>query len=219
MVYSTWENEGQLATEKILTMVTRVYLILCVPAAVGLCVLAAPFVALLTTPDYYEGSNIVFFVVFSSFFWGLSQIAMHGIAIKKKARRLAANQIIAAGTHIGLQLLFVPRYGYIAAAISTLIGYTLLMVLQTIASSPYLTWRFPFHTLRNVIAASSVMGLATWWIYGLSGSRINGSPIFLFLSIIIAVPIYFICLWGIGEVKIEEKNNIRQLFSKVIIRF
>jgi len=219
MVYSTWENEGQLATEKILTMVTRVYLILCVPAAVGLCVLAAPFVALLTTPDYYEGSNIVFFVVFSSFFWGLSQIAMHGIAIKKKSRRLAANQIIAAGTHIGLQLLFVPRYGYIAAAISTLIGYTLLMVLQTIASSPYLTWRFPFHTLRNVIAASGVMGLATWWIYGLSGSRINGSPIFLFLSIIIAIPIYFICLWGIGEVKIEEKNKIRQLFSKVLIRF
>ncbi len=151
LVYSTWESEGREATEKTLTMVTRVYLILCLPAAVGLSVLAFPFVALLTAPDYYEGSRIVGFVAFSSFAWGLSNIAMMGIAIKKQARRLGANQIVAASTHIGLQLLLVPRFGYVAAAISTLIGYTVLLVLQTLASRPHLTWRFPFSTLRNVI--------------------------------------------------------------------
>ena len=174
LVYSTWEDEGREATEKTLTMVTRVYLILCLPAAVGLSVLAFPFVALLTTPDYYEGSRIVGFVVFSSFAWGLANIAMMGIAIKKQARRLGANQIVAASTHIGLQLLLVPRFGYVAAAISTLIGYTVLFVLQTLASRPHLTWRFPFSTLRNVIAASVVMGLAAWGIYGISGDGSKG---------------------------------------------
>jgi O-antigen/teichoic acid export membrane protein len=216
LVYSTWEGEGREATEKTLTMVTRVYLILCLPAAVGLSVLAFPFVALLTTPDYYEGSRIVGFVAFSSFAWGLANIAMMGIAIKKKAGRIGANQIVAASTHIGLQLLLVPRFGYVAAAISTLIGYTVLLVLQTLASRPHLTWRFPFSTLRNVFAASVVMGLAAWGIYGMSGAGSRVSIAYLFLSIIVAVPTYVICLWWLGEVKEEEKNTVMQLWYRVI---
>jgi len=215
LVYSTWENKGREATENTLRMVTRVYLILCLPAAVGLSILAFPFVALLTTPDYYEGSRIVGFVAFSSFIWGLANIAMMGIAIKKRARRIGANQIAAASTHIGLQLLLVPRFGYVAAAISTLIGYTVLLVLQTIASRPHLTWRFPFSTLRNVIAASVVMGLAAWGIYGISGDGSKGSPVYLFLSIGIAVVTYFFCLWFLGEVKEKEKQAVLQLWYRV----
>jgi O-antigen/teichoic acid export membrane protein len=218
LVMSTWESEGQEVTEKTLTMVTRVYLVLCLPAAVGLSVLAFPFVALLTAPDYYEGSKIVGFVVFSSFAWGLSNIAIMGIAIKKQARRLATNQIIAAAIHIGLQLLLVPRFGYVAAAISTLIGYTVLLVLQTLASRPHLTWRFPFSTLRNVMAASVVMGLAAWGIYGLSGDGSKGSPAYLFLSIVVAALIYVVCLWWLGEVKEEEKKSVLQLWNRVIGR-
>lgn len=214
LVYSTWEGEGREATEKTLTMVTRVYLIMCLPAAVGLSVLAFPFVALLTAPDYYEGSKIVGFVAFSSFAWGLANIAMMGIAIKKKASRIGANQIIAAFTHVGLMLLLVPRFGYVAAAISTLIGYTVLLVIHTLASRPHLTWRFPVSTLRNVIAASVVMGLAAWWIYGMSGVGSMGSPTYLILSIIVAVPTYFVLLWLLGEVKEDEKNTVMQLLYR-----
>jgi O-antigen/teichoic acid export membrane protein len=215
LIYTTWENEGREATEKNLSMITRVYLILCLPAAVGLSVLAFPFVALLTSPDYYEGFKIVGFVVFSSFAWGLAFIASMGIAIKKKALRLGANQIIAAFTHIGLQLLLVPRFGYAAAAISTLIGYTVLFVLQALASRPYLTWRFPFSTLRNVVVASVLMGLAAWGIYGISGDGRKGSPAYLFLSIIVAVFIYVVCLWWLGEVKEKEKHAGLQLWYRV----
>lgn len=215
LVYSTWESKGQEATEKTLTMVTRVYLLLCLPAAVGLSVLAFPFVALLTAPEYQEGYRIVGFVVFSSFIWGLSNIAMMGIAIKKQAHRLGANQIVAVTAHIGLQLLLVPRFGYIASAISTLVGYTVLLVLQTLASRPHLTWRFPFRTLRNVMVASAVMGLAAWGIYGRSGDGSKGSPVYLFLSIVVAVPTYTGCLWWLGEVKQEEKHAVSQLWSRV----
>jgi O-antigen/teichoic acid export membrane protein len=218
LIYSTWESEGREATEKTLTMVTRVYLILCLPAAVGLSVLAFPFVALLTASDYHEGSRIVGFVVFSSFAWGLANIAMMGIAIKKQAGRLGANQIVAASTHIGLQLLLVPRFGYVAAAISTLIGYTVLFVLQTLASRPHLTWRFPFSTLRNVIAASMIMGLTAWRVYGISGAGSKVSPAYLFLSIVVAVLTYVVCLWWIGEVKAEEKYAIKQLWYRVTRR-
>ncbi len=218
LVYRTWENEGREATEKTLTMVTRVYLILCLPATVGLSVLSFPFVALLTSRDYYEGFKIVGFVVFSSFAWGLAFIASMGIAIRKKALRLGANQIIAASAHIGLQLLLVPRFGYTAAAISTLVGYTVLFIMQASASRPHLTWRFPFSTLRNVTAASIVMGLVAREIYGMSHDGGSVSPVNLLLAIGVAALTYFVCLWLLGEVKGQEKRTVLELWARLRAR-
>lgn len=214
-VYSTWEAEGREATEVTITMITRLYLILCLPAAVGLSVLAFPFVALLTAPDYYAGSRIVGFVVFSSFAWGLANIAMMGLTIKKQAGRLGANQIVAASIHIGLQLVLVPRFGYVASAISTLIGYITLLLLNTVASHSHLTWRFPFRTLRNVIAASVVMGLVAWGIYGMFGEGSKVSPAYLVLSIAGAVATYGACLWRLGEVNEGEKESVLRLWKRV----
>ena len=218
LIYRTWETRGREATEMTLTMVTRVYLIVCLPAAVGLSVLAFPFVALLTAPDYYEGSRIVGLVVFSSFVWGLAHFAMMGLTIKRQARRLGANQIVAAAIHIGLQLLLVPRFGYVASAISTLIGYTALLFLQAKASRRYLAWRFPFSTLRNAVAASVVMGLAAWGVYRMSGAGSKVSLAHLFLSIAIAVPTYGICLWWLGEVDEAEKKTAVALWDRVTAR-
>jgi len=216
VVYRTWEAEGRESTEAVLNMVTRIYLILCLPAAVGLTILAFPFVALLTAPEYYEGAKIVDVVVFSSFVLGLANIAILGLAIKQRARQLGAIQIVAAALHVALQLLFVPRFGYVASAISTLIGYTALLVMQTLASRPYLTWRFPVTTLRNVSAASLVMGLVVWAVYGMSGAGNGVSPAYLFLSVAVAVPTYGACLWWLGELDEGEKRTVVTLWARVV---
>jgi hypothetical protein len=83
------------------------------------------------------------------------------------------------------------------------------------ASQPHLAWRFPFSTLRNVIAASVVMGLAAWGIYGMSGKGSRVSPVYLFLSIAVAVPTYGLCLWRLGEVRERERNTLVQLWARV----
>jgi O-antigen/teichoic acid export membrane protein len=215
LVYRTWETDGREATERTVTMITRVYLIVCLPAAVGVTVLALPLVALLTAPDYYEGSRIVGFVVFSSFAWGLINIANMGLTIKKQARRLATNTIIAAGIHIGLQLLLVPRFGYVASAICTLIGYAVLLFLQTVSSRPHLAWRFPFATLRNVMAGSIAMGLVAWGTYGLSGSDSKVALGYLALSIALAVTTYGVCLWWLGEIDEREKRTVGMMWARV----
>lgn len=214
LVYRTWETEGREATATTLTIVTRVYLIVCFPAAVGLSVLAFPFVALLTAPEYYEGARIVHLVVFSSLVLGLANIFMLCLTVKEQARRLGAIQMIAAAIHIGLQLLLVPRFGYVAAAISTLIGYTALLLVLAFVARAHLAWPFPFTTLRNVIAASAVMGLAAWGVYGLAGAGSKGSPPYVLLSIAVAVPIYALCLWWLGEVDEAEKKTVVMLWDR-----
>jgi hypothetical protein len=78
------------------------------------------------------------------------------------------------------------------------------------------TWRFPFSTLRNVIAASIAMGLIAWWVYGMAGNVIKLSLVHLIISIGLAVLTYFVCLWCLGEVKDEEKNKILQVCFRLV---
>ncbi|MDB4890605.1 MAG: hypothetical protein JWL61_2460 [Gemmatimonadetes bacterium] len=215
LVYRTWETEGREATESTLIMVTRLYLLVCLPAAVGLTVLAFPFVALLTAPAYYEGSRIVGFVVFSSFIWGLANIAMMGLTIKRQARRLGANQLAAATVHIGLQFVLVPHVGYTASAISTVVGYTALLLFNERASRAYLTWRFPFSTLRNATVASAAMGLVAWATYRMSGVEGKVSVGHLLLSITAAVLVYAASLLLLGEVDDDERRTVAVVWSRV----
>ena len=65
------------------------------------------------------------------------------------------------------------------------------------------------------MAASVVMGLAAWGIYGLSGDGSKSSPAYLLLSIVVAVPTYVACLWWLGEIKEEEKHTVKQLWIRV----
>lgn len=218
IVMNTWESQGREASEKAQTMITRLFLILCLPAAAGLSVLALPFVALLTAEPYHDGYRIVGYIAFSSFAWGLSQIASIGTLIKKKTPRIAINQIVAASVNLGLNLVLVPRFGFVVAGFSTLVGYAVLFVLQAYASRPYLTWRLPFRTLRNAIIATICMALAVLGIYAVSGNRDGVHLGYLFLSIVVAVPVYLASLLLLGEANEEEWAVVKRLWYRVARR-
>ena len=159
LVMNTWESKGEEATKRSLEMIARVFLVVCLPAAVGLSMLAQPFVALLTDPAYHEGYRIVGPVALSSFVWGLSQIASVGTLIRKQTKRIAANQLAASGINIGLNILLIPRIGFVAAGFTTLVGFSVLLVLQAYVARSYLKWQFPLKTLRNVAIATASMAI------------------------------------------------------------
>lgn len=156
-VINTWETSGRSKAEEMLTLVTRVYLIAALPAAVGLAVLGLPIIKILATPSYYEGARAVGYVAFSMFFWGLAMFGTLGMIVSKRTFRIGANQVIAAGVNLLLNLLLVPRFGFVAAAITTLIGFGLLFGLQTYCSRSDLTWRFPLQTVVRVATSSCAM--------------------------------------------------------------
>jgi len=215
MVMNIWESQGREATEKALTMITRLFLISCLPAAAGLSLLALPFVALLTAEAYHEGYHIVGYVAFSSFASGLSQIASMGMLLKKETRRIALNLIVAALVNLGLNLALVPRFGFVAAGFTTLVGYAVLFVLQAYASRPYLTWRVPFRTLRNVLIATACMGLAVWGVCAVPGNRGDLHLGYLFLSIFVAVIVYFTSLLLLGEANEGEMAEVKRLWYRL----
>ncbi len=212
MVNTIWEEQGKEATEKTVKMITRVFLIVCLPAAIGLSVLATPFTTILTGSAYHEGYRIVGYIAFAGFAYGLSQIASRGTLIAKDTRKIGINFIVAAIVNFGLNILLVPRFGYFIAGVTTLIGYILLVVLQAISSRPYLNWQFPYLSLLRVVGASTVMGLVAWGTFAISSRASIGSFASLMLSIAVAVFIYIAVLWLAGEINREEKLAVLQVF-------
>lgn len=73
---------------------------------------------IMTTPPYFAAAAVVPFLVVSGF---LSQMYVFapGLSIAKKTKYIAAINIIGAGFNLGLNLLLIPRFGIVGAALAT----------------------------------------------------------------------------------------------------
>jgi O-antigen/teichoic acid export membrane protein len=99
-----------------------------------LFVLVTPEVLmLLGTKDFWEAKYMVGAVIIGTFFQFLYSYFVLMEMYCKKTIIIAVGSIIAAVTNFCLNLIFIPKYGYISAAYTTMIGYLLLMMYHWIA--------------------------------------------------------------------------------------
>jgi O-antigen/teichoic acid export membrane protein len=207
IIMSTWAREGHDRTAKSLNWMTRAYLLTTIPAVVGLTVLAKPFVSLLTSPEYLEGYKIVGFVSLASMLYGFAQLFGVGILLRKQTGRIAINQVIAGGLNFVLNLFLVPRFGFVAAGVTTLLGYACLLALQAFSARGLLRWRFPFSSLLRSSLSAGVMALGILGLQrALPPEAADGNVIFLLLSVVMGIALYAITLWLSGEIMSQEKT-------------
>ena len=95
-----------------------------------------------------------------------------------------------------INLMFIPRYGYIAAASSTFLSYGLYFLLIVLLSRRFYTWHFPFQTLLRVFVASAIMGIVVYYLHDcLSGPLVLN----LFLDLFAGIVVYFMILFLFRE--------------------
>lgn len=205
-----WEKEGLEKTQRFMTQGTRYFLLLCLPVTAGMAVLSRPILELLSTPQYFEGTRIFPLVVAAAFLEGLVQRYGAGLSFYKKTRLQMWAWLLAGAANVGLNLLLVPRYGYIAAAVTTLLSYGLLLALTVSFSRRYFIWNFPFRSLANALLASLVMGAAVH----VMASAVE-APLFSILTGTAAgAAVYLMTLYVLREYLPAEKEAVKT-FLKV----
>jgi O-antigen/teichoic acid export membrane protein len=196
-----WEMEGSQASAAFVNKVTRYFLLVCVPAVVGLSVLSKPIIDLATGDQYLEGHRILPFVTLGAFFMGLQQRFHMGFLFKKKTGSITLAIFLSGLLNLVLNLLLIPAHGYFAAAVTTLISYAFLLVLMIVLSRRFLIWPFPFHSLAKVCCASAVMGMVAYCIgSGLTSSNLANT----LLAVVIGVVLYVCVLLALKEFSLEE---------------
>jgi O-antigen/teichoic acid export membrane protein len=207
-----WEREGKEKSQEFVTKVTRYYLLLCLPAVVGLSVVAKPAIGVLAAPEYHLGYRIVAVVVFGAFFLGLQQMFQLGLIFYKKTGHVMIAVVISGLLNLGLNFWLVPQYGYMAAAVTTLVSYAFLLVAMIVISRRYFVWDFPFKSLGKIAVASTIMGAV---VYPVGNGLTSSTLVNLILGICVGAVVYPLMLFLLREFQRQELQELQRIGTRI----
>jgi O-antigen/teichoic acid export membrane protein len=164
MEVRVWEEHGTEGARRFATDSTRIFLLMALPVAAIACALARPLFKLAVPPAYLPGADLVPWVVFSGVLLGLQHRFQIGIVVARKTERISYAAAAALVVNVSLNILFMPRYGMYAAAVTTFIGYGVFCAGVGVAARGLLPWRFPVRSalvagLGALAAFASARGL------------------------------------------------------------
>ena len=199
-------EKGDIAeVDKYLSYSMKYYLLLTVPAAVGMSVLSKPLLYIITTPEIALGGYMVTpFVCLGAIFMGMYGITNNILILEKNTMILGKLWIVVAISNIVLNLILVPYLNILGAAIATLICYMLAFAVTAIASKK--TMRLPFNKkeIVKILIASAIMGLA---VYMMNPSGIVN----VLLAIATGVVVYFAIIFALKAITIKEMSIFKDI--------
>lgn len=215
MGMTIWETRGEQESKRFVAEVTRLYLLMSVPLVVGLSVLSRLVVGVMAGDEYAGGYRIMPFVLAGVLLVGMEQRYHAGLLYNKRTQWITVSTIAAGLLNVVLNLLFVPRYGYFAAAITTLASYVAMLLLTIWFSSRVFVWRFPWKSLLNVSLASGVMAVV---VRAIEISLQLGELNTLILCTGAGAAVYGIVLFALREFSPEELRSVRRIVHEAFCR-
>lgn len=183
----------------------KYYLLLTIPAAVGMSVLSKPLLLIITTPTIANNGYLITpFVCLGAIFMGIYGITNNILILEKDTKILGKIWIIVAILNILLNILTVPYIGIIGAALVTLICYILAFTVTIIKSNNYHKLAYDHITTLKIIISSIIMGIIVKILNPIG--LIN-----VLISIIIGIIIYFTLIFLMKGIKIDELKFFKQM--------
>lgn len=165
-------------------------------------ILFLPLVNQLLTPDYYEGNKIIPFILLGQLFFGIYYSFSIWYKVTDKTYFGIIMSFIGLTINTLLNIWLVPMIGYMGAAISTFVGYFIMMTLSYFLGNHYYPIYYPALRILGYIAVVTTIVSANGWI-----SSILPSFWFVFSLISFCVILFAILFF--------EKNEIKKLFKDV----
>ena len=194
-ILTHWEAKGEEAASLSVRKCTKAILALGIPMALGLGILGVRILDVLCTPKYVKAVSVIPWVAAGALLYGLNSMAYMGLVVAKRSGVNARNCLVAAGLNLILNILFVPNYGYEAAAMTTTATYGVLLALSAACSWRYLHWPFPWKSGLRFSLAATVMTTIVWWAEQFVPSTALGLVTLVGLGVLV----YGCFLWALGE--------------------
>lgn len=186
-----------------LTYSMKYYLLITVPAIVGLSLLSKPLLYILTTTIIADsGFMVTPIVAIGAMFMGIYGIVNNIIILEKKTTILSHIWITVAILNVVLNVFSVPYLGIYGAGLATLFCYFFAFAVTVIYSKRYALLPFDYMSIAKIVIASAVMGVFVMIAnpYGILN---------MVIVIAVAVVIYFIVLFLLRGIDKKEINLIK----------
>lgn len=189
----------------------KLTMFICIPAAVGLSVLAHPIMGVLFPGSTRLASNLLMFGAISVIFSALSTITnsvLQSIGQQKTALFNAAISLVLNLVILALMLLIAPGIGIYALLIVNILFAVSMCILNGMAISKYLGYKNEIKdSYGKPFVAAAGMGLITRIIYNGLFELTKRPSICLIISIVIAVVVYLILFVVVTGTKEEEMKR------------
>ncbi|HEC92835.1 MAG TPA: flippase, partial [Candidatus Atribacteria bacterium] len=160
-VLSKLYDENKITEVKIyLEYSLKYFLMFVIPSAFGVSLLSKDILVSLTTPEIAShGYLITSFVAVSTVLYGAYGIVAQIIVLVKKTKITGSIWLMAGIMNLGLNMIFIPYFGIIGAAVTTLIAYIFAFTLLIYYAFKYLKFNIDFYFIMKSILASIIMSL------------------------------------------------------------
>jgi O-antigen/teichoic acid export membrane protein len=213
-ISKTYDGGNRDETSNYLKYSLKYLMMIVVPAAFGLSILAKPLLRIFTTPEFVVGSSVVPFVAFGAVLFSFYQICVYILQLVGKNQIIVVLLGTSATLNVILNLVLIPHIGIVGAAIATLIAYGVLGLLTLLVTRRYLKFDLCILFILKSLLSSAIMTLCIWLIN-------PGTLTMLIISIFTGVIIYFVMLVLLRALSRAElaffinfiKSHIRGVFK------
>lgn len=166
----------------------KYFLAVIIPAVFGVSILSRELLVIFSTKEIADNAYFVVpFIALSIAMYGATYFFSQILVLAKKTKVIASIWVASALLNLGLNLIFIPVFGILGAAITTFLAYFFSLALIYFLASRELKFTIEWNFIFKSLIASVFMGFFVYWInlQGFWG---------LMLSILFGIAVYFVLM-------------------------
>jgi len=152
-----WSEQGEEDTKQFLSSVLRLLIFISLPMVFGLSAISHDVIVVMASDKYAEAAYALPFLIAGAAVWGITPVLASGLHIYKKTKKMNYIVMVGTGANIAMNLIAVPVWGIMGAAVATLITYCLVILLVKRASFRYLSIPIDITSSLHFLLVSACM--------------------------------------------------------------
>lgn len=180
--------------------------------ALAVAMLAPELIRIIATPAYWDAAAIVPWIAAGYVARYLYFFPVNGMLYRKRTGWVAALTIAAAALNVGLNVLLVPRFGVMAAAVNTLVAFVVLFIAAYVVSQRIFAIRYEWGRLLRLCMIALALFAVSWRL--VPTAQVWWS-LALDVALLACLPAL---LWLTGFFTPGEKARVRQVVGRLVKR-
>jgi len=168
-------------------------------------------VTLISGPKYLSEMYVLFFLLLFPVLEFFSVFYTRAIMLRNKTKYLAFCYIVTGVFNIVVNVILIPKYHMIGAAIATIISYLLLVWLLFRKAKQYVSWNNEYIKLDRILMSAFVMGVVLYFFH-------PTEIVSKIITIIFGAGIYFVCLFITKTFIDQELDLIKSIIRGMPIK-
>ncbi|MFR4986523.1 MAG: polysaccharide biosynthesis C-terminal domain-containing protein [Lachnospirales bacterium] len=209
-IVRTWSEGDEELTKTLIGNAIRTYLLISLPAVVGVFCISDFVAKVLFEAKYFEGHSIMGFVALGMMFLGLTEYAIKPWELNARTKEIFKRSMISGILNIILNVLFIKVFGYKFAGISTFLAFFIYFILAKNGTKEHMPFSLNVKSLYKILISIFIMGVSIIFVKIFLPINI----ITLCLLVFIGMLVYILSLYFTGEAKNEMDIIINRLKRK-----